>query len=451
LVIEEGQTGDTLYLVLEGGIEVSTRRGGQDVQLAVLGRGEVIGEMAVLQQRPRTASVRTLRDSRLLVITQAMFLKMLMRNAGALREILRTFAERVRTNESTVMQQARMASLGTLAAGLAHQLNNPAAAIVRSAAHLREALSVWENAVAEVSRPDLPPDQRAELDRLWAEAHAALSTDHSALDVAPADPLARSDREEQLRSWLAAQGVDDAAGGWDLVEPLVAAGWDEQALSALDGLGEGLPAGGLAAVLRRLAATAASHRTLHEIATSASGISEVVQAVRSYSYLDRAPVQNVDLRDGLENSLVMLRHKLPAGVRVVRQYGDDVPRIEAYGGELNQVWAILIDNAIDAMGPQGELTLRTYLQGDDVVVEVRDSGPGIPPEVQARIFDPFFTTKSQGSGTGLGLHIARRIVVERAQGQITVTSTPGDTCFQVRLPIRLTSPELGDQVLSPKS
>jgi signal transduction histidine kinase len=425
------------------------------VQLAVVGAGQVIGEMAVLQQAPRNASVRTLRESRLLVITQAMLLRLLMRNAGALREILRTFAMRVQHNETAVMQQAKMAGLGTLAAGLAHQLNNPAAAIVRSAAHLRDSLPAWDRAASELCRLDLAPDQQTRLDALRMDggpqtadlglrtsdfglppangAQSKIQNPKSKIDLA--DPLARSDHEEQLRAWLAGRGVEPS---WELVEPLVAAGWDGESLAELSA---GLAPAAFATVLRWLATISATHQTLHEITTSAAAISELVQAVQAYSYVDRAPVQNVDLREGLETALVMLRHKLPPGVRVVREYAGDLPRIEAYGGELNQVWTILVDNAIDALGKAGDLRLRAYGQGDDVVVEVRDSGPGIPREIQPRVFDPFFTTKPQGSGTGLGLYIAHNIVAERGQGQITVESKPGDTCFQVILPIRLTQPE----------
>jgi thioredoxin reductase (NADPH) len=428
VVIEEGQTGDTLYVVLDGELEVTTIRAGRQVQLALVGQGQLLGEMAVLQAAPRTATVRALRDSRLLVISQAIFLKMLMKNAGALREILRTVAARIRDNEATVMQQAKMASLGTLAAGLAHQLNNPAAAISRRAAHLRELLALRDDATRALAALPLDQAVRARLNALRDQAAGGAR-------LGAPNPLALSDQEERLRSWLEQSGV---ARAWELAESLAAHGWDETMLGAL---GAGLEPGEQPAVLRWLGAVASSYGALNDISTGAATVLDLVQAVRTYSYLDRTPVQDVDVRTSLENTLVILKHKLEPGVHVVRDYADDLPRIEAYGGELNQVWAALIDNALDAMQGSGELVLRAYPQGDEVVVEVRDNGPGIPPAVQGRLFEPFYTTKPQGSGTGLGLYISRNIVVERGQGQIRFTSAPGETCFQVRLPVRLKAAE----------
>jgi signal transduction histidine kinase len=170
---------------------------------------------------------------------------------------------------------------------------------------------------------------------------------------------------------------------------------------------------------------------------SAGRISEIVKAVKSYTYLDQAPIQDVDIHEGLENTLVMLQHKIKSGVNVVRQYAHDLPRVEAFASDLNQVWTNIIDNAIDAMGGQGELVLKTYLKDDHVVVEIQDSGPGIPLEIQPRIFEPFFTTKPPGSGSGLGLNIAYDIVVNKHHGEIHLTSQPGATCFQIVLPIQL--------------
>jgi len=193
----------------------------------------------------------------------------------------------------------------------------------------------------------------------------------------------------------------------------------------------------LPVVLRWLAANSSVHDLLEEVGTSAEAISEVVTAVKTYSYLDQAPIQEVDVRESLENTLVLLRPKIKAGISIKRDYADDVPRIEAYGSELNQVWANIIDNAIDAMQPQGELALQTRARDGHVMVEIVDNGAGIPPELQPRIFEPFFTTKAPGVGTGLGLHIAYNIVVHKHQGQIRVESRPGETRFQVVLPVRL--------------
>jgi thioredoxin reductase (NADPH) len=425
LVMEEGKKGDTLYVVIDGELEVSTVRGGHETQLAVLGRGEVVGEMAVLQEVPRTASVRALRDSRLLVITQAAFLNMLMKNAAALRQILRTVSTRIRDTEAIVMQQAKMAALGTLAAGLAHQLNNPSSAVLSSAARLREVLTEWESAGREMVQLNLDSDQQARLQALRQEAEqhpAALNL---------SDPLARSEKEERLQSWLEQHAV---ARAHLVAEPLVSAGWDDVTLEELS---LGLRPTDLPAISRWLAATATASQSLREIAAGANAISDVVQAVKHYTHLDQAPIQEIDVRQSLDNTLLIMKHRLTPGVRVVRDYAPDLPQITTYGSEINQVWTNLLENAIDAVEGKGEVVVRAYGQNGHVVVEVRDNGPGILPQIQSRVFEPFFTTKPLGHGTGLGLHIARTIVVDRAQGQIKVNSQPGETCFQVTLPIRM--------------
>ena len=242
-----------------------------------------------------------------------------------------------------------------------------------------------------------------------------------------------ADLEQALSLWLAGHGVER---DWAIAPPLAAAGvdpgWCERAAAVLDG-----PA--LEPGLEWVASTFSVATLLAEVKESTRRISELVAAVRSYSQMDRASMQPIDVTDGLESTLVMLGHKLRDGVTVVRDYGADVPRIEAYAGELNQVWTNLIDNAVDAMDGAGTLRVATRVDGDGVVVEIGDTGPGMPPQVAARAFEPFYTTKDVGKGTGLGLDIARRIVVERHGGTITIDSRPGETVLRVRLPLRRTS------------
>jgi signal transduction histidine kinase len=326
-----------------------------------------------------------------------------------------------RSIESTARQRESLVTLVTLAAGLAHEINNPASAAVRAVDALDGACAALVAAVGRLARDELPAGRFAALEALRTEATPPGP------DL---DPLARADREEALASWLARQGVGRP---WALAPALAAAGvdlaWCERAAALLDG-----PA--LEPGLEWAASAFSVAALLGEMKASTRRISELVAAVRSYSQMDRAPMQATDVTEGLESTLVMLGHKLRGGVTVVRDYGDGVPRIEAYPGELNQVWTNLIDNAVDAMGGAGTLRLATRAEGASVVVEVGDTGPGMPPEVAARAFDAFYTTKDVGSGIGLGLDIARRIVVERHGGAIAIDPRPGGTVLRVTLPVR---------------
>jgi signal transduction histidine kinase len=245
------------------------------------------------------------------------------------------------------------------------------------------------------------------------------------------DALTRSDREGEVEAWLEEQKVAEA---WKVAPVLVELDYDSAKLAAL---AEQFPAPQLSVVTHWLNTVCGIYNLLLELGTGASRISETVQALKSYAYLDQAPVQTIDLHQGLDHSLLILRHKLAAGITVKRHYAPDLPHLQAYGTELNQVWTNILDNAIDALAGQGEITVRTRPARDGLVVEIEDNGPGISPELQSRIFDPFFTTKSPGRGTGLGLDISYNIVVHRHRGDIKVTSEPGRTCFQVWLPLNL--------------
>ena len=425
LVLQEGDPGDSLYIVLDGELEVTKRHGEQEVLLAVYKAGQFFGEMALLEQAPRSASVRTLRESRLLLISQVAFQTLLSCSPSAPFKILRTVTSRLRSTESMLIQNEKMAALGTLAAGLAHELNNPAAAIRRSAAQLRDTLAERERLAAELITLTNDPHQKETLSGLQAETMERAATPPSY------DPLTISEREDQLQEWLEDHRVGHE---WELAPVLASFGWTRDELEQLH---ERFSPRQLPVVIRWLAANSSVYDLLEEVGKSAEAMSDIVKAVKTYSYLDRAPIQEVDVRDSLENTLVLLRPKIKAGVSIKRDYADDVPRIEAYGSELNQVWTNIIDNAIDAMEAQGELALRTRARDSEVIVEIVDNGAGIPSELQPRIFEPFFTTKAPGVGTGLGLHIAYNIVVHKHQGQIKVESKPGETRFQVVLPVRL--------------
>ena len=424
LLFEEGDPGDALYVILDGELEVTRRQDTQDVLLAVRRTGEFIGEMSLLDQAPRSASVRALRESRLLEINHAAFQTLLSRSALASSKVLRTVTFRLRSTESMLVQNEKLAALGTLAAGLAHELNNPAAAIQRSAPQLRDALSEWQRMAIELG---------AFSDPLQARVVDALQEETVRRAVVPvlSDPISLSDREDELQDWLEDQGVEPA---WEFAPALVSFGWDKEELERAT---EAFSTAQQAVVLRWLAAGSSVYGLLGEVGTSAGAISDIVEAVKTYSYLDQAPIQEVDVKESLETTLIVLRPKIKAGISVTRHYADEVPCIEAYGSELNQVWTNIIDNAIDAMQGAGALVLRTYTKDGEVVVEIIDDGPGIPPEVQRRIFEPFFTTKGPGVGTGLGLHIAYNIIFHKHRGEIQVASRPGETRFRVVLPIRL--------------
>ena len=424
ILMREGDPAGDLYIIVDGEFEISKRSGLQNIAIAVRAPGEVLGEMALLDHSPRSATVRALRDSRLLKVPQDAFTQLLSSSSTAALAILRTVSQRLRTNEALLRQQEKMAGLGTLAAGLAHELNNPAAAARRGVAQLKETLAEWEKSMLALNACALSGDQMARVQNL----RAALAERAAApVDL---DPLTRGDRESDAQAWLEDRGIDRA---WELAPTLVTFGWDA---SALQTLADAFTDDQLSVIAPWLAAGSSVYALLDEVGRSAERISEIVGAVKSYSFLDQAPVQDVDVHQGLDNTLVILRHKLKQGVHVRRYYGVNLPRIEAYGSELNQVWTNIIDNAIDAMHGQGELTIRTYAEDGQVVVEIADNGPGIPPHIQSRIFEAFFTTKPPGVGTGLGLNIAYN-VVQRHSGRITVTSQPGETRFQVRLPIQL--------------
>jgi len=327
--------------------------------------------------------------------------------------------------ELLLRQSEKLATLGTLAAGIAHELNNPAAAIGRAAEHLRESTARLEEAGQRLRTLTLTAPAQEALLTLRRQARELAMTPNDL------DTLGRSDRETAVEEWLDDHGIEDPGR---LAGPLAEQGLDPAALSRLATVleGEALPAG-----LAWAASLFPVYAVLNEISQGSTRISEIVGALKSYTYLGQAPVQTVDLHEGLDNTLVILRGKLKAGIRVHRDYDPALPKVAAHGSELNQVWTNLLDNAADAMDGKGEITIRTRRRDDWAVVEIEDSGPGIPKEITPRIFDPFFTTKAPGKGTGLGLSTSHAIVTKQHQGEIRVESRPGMTRFTVKLPIEL--------------
>ncbi|MCE9670707.1 ATP-binding protein [Myxococcus stipitatus] len=417
-----GQEGDpaSFHVILEGELRVTKRVAGVDTLVTVFHTGEFFGEVPLLLGQSLLASSRALTRCRLMRLTTHAFWRMLAECPTANREILGKMAERSRMLQSISLQQEKLASLGTLAAGLAHELNNPVSAVMRGvrelAARLRELPAL---ALSLDCRAMSAPKVRA--------LEAGLAPEPT-----PSAPLDRGDAEDALARWLEQRGVEDA---WVLAPDLVESGLP---LARLEAELDSLTGEVLKGTLRWVAATRGISRLLEEVGQAGGRIASLVNSARAYTYLDEAPLQRVDVHEGLESTLAVLAHRL-RGVSVERDYDRSLPPITAYGTELNQVWTSLIENAADAIKEHGggTLRLRTRRDCDQVVVEVWDDGPGIPEDVLPRIFDPFFTTKGVGEGTGLGLSITHRVVSLLHKGELSVTSKPGETCFQVRLPLEL--------------
>ena len=338
--------------------------------------------------------------------------------------LLEGFATQGMSTRDTIERHERLVALGAVTAGLTHELNNPVAAVMRASARLREMLAEMREKLGLLVQAQLPGDKLEAVADLAARALASRRQ-------APAlSPIEASDREDELADWLTSHGV---TGDWDMAETLVSAGLGVDWLEALVAV---TPPPNLEYGLSYPVRAIESDNLLDEITDGAERISGLLASARQYTQMDRAPLQTFDVHDGLDATLTMLSHKLSDDVNVDRQYDRDLPPMIAYPAELNQVWTNLIDNAIDAMGGRGTLTVRTRAESGRIVVEIGDSGPGVPEEIRSRVFEPFFTTKDIGKGTGLGLDIAWRIVVGRHGGEIRLESEPGDTRFTVILPSR---------------
>jgi len=420
----EGEPVDHLYVILEGEFRWSKKVDGGEVVMNTYGSGKFFAEVPLLLGKPFLATWRALADSRVFALPNEAFRRMLTTHPPFSNAVLEMLAQRIQVLYSVAQQRERLSSLGTLAAGLAHELNNPASASRQAARRLRDSLENRRTLDMRLTRAaargeiDLP-----QLDALERIVHEALGRDR-----APAlTSLEQSDLEEEVALWLNDRGVEEA---WDLSHTLVGAGLG---IADLELVGGAVPPDALGYLETLLVAAG----LVDEIEDSSMRISNLVATMEGYSYMDRAPTQEVDVNEGLDNTLAILRYRLE-DIEVERDYDESLPRITAHGSELNQVWTNLIDNAIDAVADgdnTGRVRLRTTQERDRLLVEISDNGPGIPAEIQDRIFEPFFTTKDVGKGAGLGLDVSYRIVVGRHSGDIRIVSKPGDTRFQIRLPM----------------
>jgi signal transduction histidine kinase len=423
-LFREGGRAEVWWVLLDGSITLHRHVGTEDTVLGVLSTpGQWSGgftawdDAGVYLATGLGASdghVYTLDARRLRVLADEWF--------GFGVHFIRGYVGTVRRVEATVREREALVALGTLAAGLAHELNNPAAAATRAVDALWSSSSSMYEALSRLAAAQMSPDQFARLDGLRREAQDGTP---------PVDSLAEADLEDALSTWLSDRGVGEE---WLLAPPLAAAGAD---VDWCERVADTVPGPLLAPGMAWVASCLSMSELLAEVKESTRRVSDLVGRVRSYTQLDRASLQPTDLAEGLDSTVVMLAHKLGDGVVVERDYGSDVPRIEAMAAELNQVWTNLIDNAVDAMEGHGTIRLRTRLDSPGwVVVEVEDTGPGMSAETAKRLFDPFYTTKPVGQGTGLGLDISHRIVVDHHHGEISVDSAPGRTVFRVRLPVR---------------
>jgi signal transduction histidine kinase len=415
----QGDPANAMFVILEGHIQGRGELNGETIVFD-LEPGDVTGVLPYSRMKQFTVSQRAETDSRALRFPTSLFPDLIQKMPELTKRLVGLMSDRIREVTRLEQQRDRLASLGKLSAGLAHELNNPASAAKRAASQLRDLLKKIKSASVELGRRDLTPAQKAEIEKL-----EALFTQK---DVVPPDALTISDLEDQIDSLLRSHGQNDL---WQLAADLARRNIKPEILESLFA---SLDADTARAALVRIAASVEIAVLLHEIESSTSRISDLVGAIKEYTYMDQAKVQNVDVVKSLETTLTILNHKLKQGVVVQRDYQRVPLLVNSFGSELNQVWTNIIDNAIDAMRGKGELRVRTYRDDGCVVVEIGDNGPGISPEVQPHIFEPFFTTKGVGEGTGLGLDTVQRIV-KKHRGNIQVSSKPGDTRFQIWLPL----------------
>jgi len=422
MLFSEGELGDQAYVIMSGEIDILKDSSGQKVLLATRHTGEVIGEMSLFNQTTRVASGLARTNCTLLSISHDNLDHLLNTSPSAAKVMLTTIANRLADTELILRQSEKMAQLGTLTAGIAHELNNPASAAQRAAEHLQTSItSIQEiyHHFHQLRFTDSQWQMISELqDSVWQYATNPIIL----------NTLERSDQEEILENWLEDHYIDN---GWEYASIMTNMEYQTTDLEELERhfSNEQFPV-----LLLWLSTLFTLFSVLDEIRKGTSHIGQIVKALKTYSYLDQAPVQWIDVHESIENTLIVLRSKLSSGITVERQYAEDLPKIMAYASELNQVWTNLIDNAVDAMDDQGTLTIRTKREDDWIFVEFEDTGPGILEEIQSKLFSPFFTTKPVGKGTGLGLNISFNIV-KKNKGEIKVFSQPGKTCFSVCLPI----------------
>ena len=433
-VYAEGAPATCFYVMLEGTVVMSRRVGTDDIEVGrTSNRGVYSGAFTAYlgDQVPQVYnnSLRVTEPSRFFVLDADVFGQLMHEWFPMAVHLLEGLFFGNKNAQAAIGQRERLLALGSLSAGLTHELNNPAAAAVRATAALRERVAGMRHKLGMIASGKWDRTTLETLIKLQEEAAERVPK------AAALSPMEASDREDAIADWLEDHGCRD---GWDLAPAFVAAGLD---VPWLDHVEAAVDPDALGSALRWLNYTVDTELLMNEIEDSTTRVSTLVGAAKQYSQLDRAPYQVMDVHELLDSTLLMLSGKFPPGISVVKEYDRSVPPVPAYAGELNQVWTNLIDNAVSAMGGSGVLTVRTGMDRGQVFVEFGDTGPGVPAEIRNRIFEPFFTTKPVGEGTGLGLDISWRIVVNKHHGDLTLESSPGDTRFRVRLPLTWQDPD----------
>src|SRR5215472_13498147 len=417
--IRQGNPAEWMIVLIEGEFQWRGDLGGEPVTYPAKA-GDVSGVLPFSRMKRFSVSLRAFSAGRILKFPASRFPELVQKMPELTARLVGYLSDRVRETTRVEQQRDRLASLGKLSAGLAHELNNPASAAKRATSQLRDVLKKIRDASLELGRRDLAVEQKSEIEK--------LETAFVQSNEVPPDPLAVSDLEEQIDSLLRSHGQNDL---WQMAADLARRNVKPEALESLFAT---LDADTARAALVRIAASVEVATLLNEIESGTSRISDLVRAIKEYTYMDQTPLQNVDVVNSLETTLTILNHKLKHGVAVERDYQKVPLLVNSFGSELNQVWTNIIDNAIEAMQGKGDLRVRTYREDNCVVVEIGDNGPGISADVLPHVFEPFFTTKGVGEGTGLGLDTVQRIV-KKHKGSIQVTSQPGNTRFQVWLPV----------------
>ena len=423
IVIREGDPADALVVILDGEVRGRRESAGADAPGFSGSAGDVTGLLPFSRMTHYPLTARATIPTWILRLHKDHFPEMLQRIPELLQRLVGVMADRIRAFSRAEQQRDKLSALGKLSAGLAHELNNPASAAGRAAESLREYMGELRRINKLLDEASLSSEERSSVasfeDTLVDQLASAPSR----------DALEQSDLGDEIAAWLTRRNLPKVSR---LASELIEAGVD---LASLEKLGAKFRGDVLSHILARVVYSVGAERLTREIEASTGRISELVRAIKEYTYMDQAPEQEVDVHRGIESTLTMLKFRLKHGVQVTREFATDLPRIFAHGSELNQVWTNLIDNAIDAMGGKGEITIRTSRELDFVLVEIIDSGPGIADSVKPHIFEPFFTTKGVGEGTGMGLDAVYRIV-RAHRGEISVDSKPGRTNFQVRLPLK---------------